>query len=146
MLRVHPEHRRYKNSGSRRMKKMKALILAAGRGKRIGNISKVINKCMIEIDGLPLIEYSLQSVGILPQITQIIMVVGYKAKDLIKRYGNKYGNKEIIYVTQKERGGLVHAIECAKPAIGLSDFMLMLGDEFMVKARHKEFIEEFEKN
>lgn len=125
---------------------MKALILAAGRGRRFGSVSEDSNKCMLEIAGVPLIEYSLRSISDLSQIDEIITVVGYRADDIIKRYGNAYNGKGIKYVIQDEQKGLVHAIECAKHVIGTSDFMLMLGDEFMIKPCHTEFIEEFQKS
>jgi len=124
---------------------MKVLILAAGRGKRLGNASDNLNKCMIEVNGKPLIEYSLDCVAKLDNIQQIVIVVGYRAEDIISKYTEEYNGKSIVYVHQEEQRGLVHAIECAKSAIGLSDFMLMLGDELMVKPYHKNFIEEFRK-
>jgi len=122
---------------------MKVVILAAGRGKRLGDLSSFVNKCMIEINKKPLIEYSLNCAASLSQVEQIIIVVGYRREDIIDRYKNNYRGKEIIYVVQTEQKGLVAAIECAQSAVGLSDFMLMLGDEFMSKPHHPEFLEEF---
>ncbi len=124
---------------------MKALILAAGRGKRFGVISEGLNKCMLEVNGKPLIEYSLQAAAQLNRVEWIVVVVGYRADEIIDRYGNAYEGKEIVYVRQGQQEGLVQAIECAHPALGKSDFMLMLGDEFMFGPRHQEFITEFEK-
>jgi len=124
---------------------MKALILAAGRGKRLGNISGGINKCMVEVEGKPLLEYSLYCAAGLDQIDEILIVVGYRRDAIIKRYGKKYNGKDIVYVAQKEQRGLVHAIESARGALGSSDFMLMLGDEFMVNPYHKDFIETFQR-
>ncbi|MFA6280898.1 MAG: nucleotidyltransferase family protein [Candidatus Omnitrophota bacterium] len=122
---------------------MKALILAGGRGKRIGSVTEVVNKCFLEVSGKPLIEYSLNAAANLKEIDKIILLVGYKAEDIIKRFGESYQGKPVIYIKQEEQLGLVHAIECAKDALGKDDFMLMLGDEVMINARHKEFIQEF---
>lgn len=123
---------------------MKALILAGGRGKRAGAASDSINKCMIKIDGKPLIERSLDCVSETKSL-EIIIVVGYKAEDIINTYGNNYRGKRIRYVFQTEQKGLVHAIECAAGSIGREDFMLMLGDEFMVNPHHREMIRLFSK-
>lgn len=125
---------------------MKALVLAAGRGKRIGELTESINKCLIEVYGKPLIEYSFDCVCGLETIEEIVVVVGYKAQDIINRYGSQYKEKKITYVHQGSQKGLVHAIEAAKEAIAGQDFMLMLADEFMVRPHHKEFIEEFKKS
>jgi dTDP-glucose pyrophosphorylase len=122
---------------------MKALILAGGRGKRLGDIPS--NKCMLVVRGKPLIEYSLDCAG-KAGVDEIIVVVGYRAEEIINAYGNRYDGKKIKYVIQRELKGLVHAIECARDAIGKSDFMLMLGDELMFSPRHAEMVETFEKN
>lgn len=127
------------------MDKIKALILAGGRGRRLSSASEGINKCMVEIKGKPLLEYSLDCASGLRQIEQIVIVVGWRSEDIMSRYHNEYNGKNITYVTQQEQKGLVHAIECARPAIGPSDFMLMLGDEFMICPHHKEFIAEFQR-
>jgi glucose-1-phosphate thymidylyltransferase len=124
---------------------MKALILAGGRGKRLGSASKDINKCMLEVAGKPLIEYSLQHVFGIKVIDSIVIVVGYKAEDIINKYGDSYFGKPIKYVVQEEQRGLVHAIELAKEAMGKSDFMLTLGDEYMANPHHAEFISAFSK-
>lgn len=123
---------------------MKALILAGGRGQRIGDISNDKNKCMIEINGKPLIEYSLEC-AVRTIITEIVILVGHKAEEIINRYGNSYNGKPIKYVIQSEQKGLVHALECAKEAIGKEDFMLMLGDELMINPQHQEMIDTFRK-
>jgi len=123
---------------------MKALILAGGRGKRLESILNDKNKCMIKINNIPLIEYSLNC-AIKTSISEIIIVVGYKAEEIINTYGNRYNEKPIRYVIQSEQKGLVHAIECAKEALGKEDFMLMLGDELMINPRHAQMIDIFKR-
>lgn len=123
---------------------MKALILAGGEGKRFGDLSKIRNKCMTIIKGKPLIEYSLD-LAAASTVSEIIVVVGHKADGIIASYKNKYKGKPLKYVFQSERKGLVHAIECAKKAIGKEDFMLMLGDELMRNPKHAEMIKKYNK-
>ena len=122
---------------------MKAVILAAGRGSRLGAVSKEQNKCMVFVRGKHLIEYSLACAAALEEIQQIIIVVGYRGDEIQAQYGARYCGKELIFVQQQQQHGLVHAIECCRSALGSSDFMLMLGDELMIKPRHGEFIVEF---
>ena len=123
---------------------MKALILAGGRGKRLDELSAQNNKCMTKINGRPAIEYNLDN-AVNAGVDEIIIVVGYRAEDIINYLGNKYKNKRLIYVIQWEQRGLVHAIECSKDALAGDDFMLLLGDEIMVNPRHHAMIEEFRK-
>jgi dTDP-glucose pyrophosphorylase len=122
---------------------MKALILAGGRGKRLGNIANSVNKCMLTLGGKPVLEYNIERAAGVEEIDEIIMVVGHRAEDIINRYGIKYKDKRIRYVIQWEQKGLVHAIECAKATIGKDDFFLLLGDEVLVNSRHKEMLKKF---
>jgi len=123
---------------------MKALILAGGRGKRLNKLSADRSKCMIPVNGRAAIEYSFECAAS-TDISEMVVVVGYRAEEIINTYGNNYGGKSIKYVIQPEAKGLVHAIECSKETIGKEDFMLMLGDEVMVGPRHQEMINVFEK-
>jgi len=121
---------------------MKALILAGGRGKRLKEISDSKNKCMVEVQGKPLIQYSLDW-AIKTDVSEIVIVVGYMAEQIMDVYGNEYNGKPIKYVIQKEQRGLIHAIECAEQAINKEDFMLMLGDELMMRPKHSEMIKKY---
>ncbi|MCK4781638.1 nucleotidyltransferase family protein [Candidatus Parcubacteria bacterium] len=121
---------------------MKVLILAGGRGSRFNKITESQNKCMLKVGGKPLIEYSLDIAGNL-EISEIVIVVGHKAEQIMNAYGDQYSNKPIKYVVQPKQKGLVHAINCAKEVIGNEDFILMLGDELMLRANHNEIIREY---
>jgi dTDP-glucose pyrophosphorylase len=122
---------------------MKALILAGGRGKRLGNVTDSINKCMLNLAGKPILEHNIERAADIQQIEEIVIVVGHRAEDIINRYGIRYKDKKIKYVIQWEQKGLVHAIECAKDAIGKDDFFLLLGDEVLVNSRHREMFKKF---
>jgi len=122
---------------------MKALILAGGRGSRLGNLTDSTNKCMLELCGKPVLEYNIERAVEIDEISEVIIVVGHRAEDIINKYGIKYGGKKIRYVIQWEQKGLVHAIECAKDVIGKDDFFLLLGDEVLVNSRHKEMLKKF---
>jgi dTDP-glucose pyrophosphorylase len=121
----------------------KALILAGGRGKRFNEFTNEENKCLYNFRGKPLIEYSLEN-AMMIGITDVIIVVGYLAENIINKYGVSYGNCSIKYVIQREQLGLVNAIECAKRSIGDSDFLLMLGDEFFINPQHPGMFSAFE--
>jgi dTDP-glucose pyrophosphorylase len=122
---------------------MKTLILAGGRGKRLSQLTNEKNKCMIEVGGQPLIKYSLDC-ALKTDVSEIVIVVGHMAEEIINTFGNNYRGKRIRYVFQPEQKGLVHAIECAKEALNKDDFMLMLADELMVNPKHREMIKKFQ--
>lgn len=121
---------------------MKALILAAGRGSRLYELFQNTNKCMVEVNGKHVIEYSLDN-AIATDVNEIIIVVGFKAEQIINHYGNKYKGRNIKYVLQWDQLGLVHAIECARGAINGEHFILMLGDEVLINSKCKNMLYEF---
>src|SRR5262245_8942468 len=109
---------------------MKALILAAGRGSRLGELSNNNTKCMLPFFGKPLVQYSLEN-AVRANVSEIVIVVRYHAEDVINAFGINFEGTRIRYVIQDNPQGLVHAIECSQPAIGASDFMLLLADEVL---------------
>ena len=76
---------------------MKSIILAAGMGTRLGQITKDIPKCLLEINNKSLLSYSLD---ILKEygINEVIIVIGYKGNRIKDKIGNSYGNMNIKYV------------------------------------------------
>jgi dTDP-glucose pyrophosphorylase len=121
---------------------MKALILAGGRGKRLEGHTDNVNKCMLPLLGKPLIQYSLEN-AVSAGMESIVVIVGYRAEDIINKFGTIFHDTRIEYVIQSERKGLVHAMECARDAIGNSDFMLFLADEVLISPAHKGMLQYF---
>ena len=121
---------------------MKALILAGGRGKRVNNQEGSSNKCLLPCMGKPLIQYSLEN-AVDAGVESIVIVVGYRAEDIINKFGTTFLGLKILYVIQNERKGLVHAMVCAREIINNSDFMLFLGDEVIVSPRHDKMLQFF---
>ena len=121
---------------------MKALILAGGRGNRINEFSENQNKCMARLCGRPLLEHVLSRMAD-EDLSELVVVVGYKATEIINHFGIRYQDKRIRYVLQKEQQGLVHAMGCAKAALEGEDFFLALGDEVLTSARCSDMIRMF---
>lgn len=99
---------------------MKALILAAGRGSRMNNLTAERPKCLVELDGKSLLEYQLdvlRSAG----ISDIGIVTGYKREMLIK-----YGLKEFHNALWAETN-MVRSLFCAEDEMN-SDLIIAYGD------------------
>ena len=60
---------------------MQAIILAAGMGKRLKDLTNDVTKCMIEVNGVTLIERMLRQLNKL-NLSKIVIVVGYKGEEL----------------------------------------------------------------
>ena len=60
---------------------MQAIILAAGMGRRLGEMTRENTKCMVEVNGVKLIDRLLNQLSGLA-LNRVIIVVGYKGKEL----------------------------------------------------------------
>ena len=60
---------------------MQAIILAAGMGRRLGELTKENTKCMVAVNGVRLIDRLLDQLAEQP-LERVIIVVGYKGKEL----------------------------------------------------------------
>ncbi len=63
---------------------MQAIMLAAGKGQRLGKYTKNNTKCMLEINGISLLERAINSL-LEADIKHLILVVGYEM-DTLKKY------------------------------------------------------------
>ena len=71
---------------------MQAIILAAGMGRRLGDYTKDNTKCMVPVNGVRLIDRLLGQLA-KQQLNRVIVVVGYKGKELREYIASQYGQK-----------------------------------------------------
>lgn len=107
---------------------MIAVILAAGRGTRMGALTTETPKPMLLVHGKNLIERKLE---VLPQeITKVILVVGYLKESIIKYFGDSWNGITIKYVEQTVLSGTGGAIDLCKEQLQFEDqFMVLMGDD-----------------
>ena len=68
---------------------MQAIILAAGMGKRLGDLTKDNTKCMVKVNGVPLIDRLLTQLSRF-SLVKVIIVIGYEGKKLRDYIGQEY--------------------------------------------------------
>jgi UDP-N-acetylglucosamine diphosphorylase / glucose-1-phosphate thymidylyltransferase / UDP-N-acetylgalactosamine diphosphorylase / glucosamine-1-phosphate N-acetyltransferase / galactosamine-1-phosphate N-acetyltransferase len=106
---------------------MKAVILAAGEGKRLRPLTNKIPKPMVKVGGKPILEYTLT---ILPkEITEVVLVVGYRKEAIQDYFGDSFGGRKIIYVEQPEMKGTGDALLHAQPFLDHEPFLLLYADD-----------------
>jgi NDP-sugar pyrophosphorylase family protein len=116
---------------------MQAVILTAGRGKRMKNLTENKNKNMIKVNGKPILKYKLDSLP--KEIDEIIFVIGYQGDQIKKQFGDKYKGRKISYVVQKKLNGTGGAIHKAKKLIK-DKFLVIYGDDLYHEKDIKEII------
>ena len=107
---------------------MKAVILAAGKGTRMGDLSSTIPKPMLRILNKTLIEHKVE---ILPKIIdEIILVVGHLKEMIIGTLGQEILGRKISYVVQDELRGTAHSLLlCKDLLIDEGKFLVLMGDD-----------------
>lgn len=76
---------------------MKAIILAAGVGKRFKEVTDHKPKCLIEIQGQSLLERALRALGV-AGVTDAVVVIGYRGEMIEQEIGATCGNVQVRYV------------------------------------------------
>lgn len=105
---------------------MQAVILAAGRGTRMGKFTDKISKPMLRIAGRPILEYTLSNLP--DEISEIILIIGYKGKAIKKHFGDSHGKRKIKYVVQRKLNGTAGALYQAKNLLK-KRFLVLNGDD-----------------
>ncbi|MEM7824387.1 MAG: HAD-IIIA family hydrolase [Candidatus Aenigmatarchaeota archaeon] len=106
------------------VKKIKAVIIAGGRGERLRPLTDTLPKPMLPIGGKPILEHQielLKKYGV-----KDIIICGYYLFDKIKKYfsdGKKFG-VNIIYCEEKEPLDTGGALKNAQPFITNTSFVL----------------------
>ncbi|MCI7322092.1 MAG: aminotransferase class I/II-fold pyridoxal phosphate-dependent enzyme [Lachnospiraceae bacterium] len=80
---------------------MQAVILAAGMGKRLQSLTSNSPKCMVEVNGITLIERALRILD-KKNLSRIVIVVGYKKKVLLDFIENLHIGTPVIFVDNDE--------------------------------------------
>lgn len=105
---------------------MQTVILAAGRGTRMVELTGEVPKPMLPVGGRPLLEYKLDALP--EEIDEAILIIGYRGEVIRKHFGERYGNKRIQYVEQQELNGTAGALWSARPLLH-NRFLVMMGDD-----------------
>src|SRR6201997_3446289 len=115
----------------------KTVILAAGRGTRMRELTAELPKPMIEVRGKPVLQYiveGLRNAG----IGDLLLVVGYRA-DTVREFfddGSRY-NVAIQYATQIVQDGTGRVVNLARDFARNRPFILAYGDILVDPVNYK---------
>jgi UDP-N-acetylglucosamine diphosphorylase / glucose-1-phosphate thymidylyltransferase / UDP-N-acetylgalactosamine diphosphorylase / glucosamine-1-phosphate N-acetyltransferase / galactosamine-1-phosphate N-acetyltransferase len=118
----------------------KAVLLAAGKGTRMKELTNDIPKPMLEVRGKPILLHiveGLASAG----VTDFLIVVGYRA-DVVQSFfgdGSKFGVR-VSYVTQVKQDGTGRVVELARDFGGDDAFVLSYGDILIDPQNYKRLV------
>ena len=108
---------------------MQAVILAAGMGRRLGELTQNNTKCMLSVNGVRLINRALECLSEVG-VSRVILVVGYMAQNLIDHVGYSYKGMDIIYVNNPiyDKTNNIYSLYLAKDYLLSEDTLLLESD------------------
>ncbi|WP_250403540.1 glucose-1-phosphate thymidylyltransferase [Streptomyces cellostaticus] len=111
---------------------MKALVLAGGTGSRLRPITHTSAKQLVPVANKPVLFYGLEAIAS-AGIEEVALVVGDTAPEIRAAVGDgsRFGLRA-TYVPQERPLGLAHAVLVARDFLGDDDFVMYLGDNFVV--------------
>ncbi|MBI2109253.1 MAG: NTP transferase domain-containing protein [Parcubacteria group bacterium] len=105
---------------------MQAVILAAGEGTRLRPLTDKIPKALVSVVGKPILEHTLLRLP--EEITEVIIITGYKGESIKDRFGDAHQLRRIRYVENVAPKGTGYALAAARPYIS-GPFLLLNGDD-----------------
>ena len=108
---------------------MQAIILAAGMGKRLGDLTKDNTKCMIKVNGTYLIDRLLSQLDSL-NLERIILVIGYQGEKLRTHIEKQSRNTPIEYIYNPvyNKTNNIYSLYLAKEELQKQDTLLIESD------------------
>lgn len=108
---------------------MQAIILAAGMGKRLGELTRDNTKCMLKVNGIRLIDRTLDSLSSL-QLSRIVIVVGYNGEKVKQYVGSSHKGTDVVYVDNPiyDRTNNIYSLYLARDYMAQEDTLLFESD------------------
>jgi UDP-N-acetylglucosamine diphosphorylase / glucose-1-phosphate thymidylyltransferase / UDP-N-acetylgalactosamine diphosphorylase / glucosamine-1-phosphate N-acetyltransferase / galactosamine-1-phosphate N-acetyltransferase len=122
---------------------MKAVILAAGKGTRMKDLTNEVPKPMLKVQGMPILEHivtGLREAG----VREFFIVTGWRAEVIEGHFGDgTKWNVKIHYGRQVVQDGTGKAPELAKEFVGPSPFILTYGDILVKPETYKLMVKRY---
>jgi dTDP-glucose pyrophosphorylase len=119
----------------------KAVLLAAGRGTRMRELTADLPKPMIEVRGKAVLQHvveGLRDAG----VREFLIVVGYRAETVSNFFGDGSRYKiQIQYATQVVQDGTGRVVDLARNFVATSPFVLSYGDILVDPANYKRLLD-----
>lgn len=108
---------------------MQAVILAAGMGKRLKDLTADNTKCMVKVNGITLIDRMLHQLEAL-KLNRIIIVVGYEGQKLVDYINSLDIKTPLIYIDNPDyyRTNNIYSLALAKEYLKKEDTLLLESD------------------
>jgi len=122
---------------------MKAVILAAGKGTRMRELTNELPKPMLKVQGKPILQHIIEGLS-QNGIRDIFIVTGYRAETIEDHFENAHQlGVNIAYGRQTVQDGTGKAPELAKKFVGDDPFLLTYGDILVKPETYSQMLSRF---
>ena len=107
---------------------MQAIIMAAGKGTRMGELTKKTAKPLLLVNGKPIIEHILERLPL--AVDHAILVIGPFKEQFKERLGEQFGRIKLSYVIHEKTAGTGAAVWDTQPHLESGkSFLILNGDD-----------------
>ena len=107
-----------------------AVILVGGLGTRLGEMTRLVPKPLLEVAGRPFLDYILDELSRYATIQDILLLAGYQAGQVIDRYdGKRWRGAHVSVISEPAQLGTGGALKHAADRLD-AKFLLLNGDSF----------------
>lgn len=109
---------------------MQAIILAAGMGRRLGELTRSNTKCMVSVNGVKLIDRLLTQLSRL-NLQRVVIVIGYEGEKLRQYIGNRYDDRICIEFVENpifDKTNNIYSLALAGKQLQEDDTLLIESD------------------
>lgn len=98
-------------------------------GRRLGTLTNNNTKCMVEVNGIKLIDRTLDTLAEVG-IKRVVLVVGYNAQNVVDHVGEEYRGMSITYVENKvyDKTNNIYSLFLAREYLLADDTLLLESD------------------
>jgi dTDP-glucose pyrophosphorylase len=122
---------------------VKAVILAAGKGTRMRELTQELPKPMLAVQGRPILDHILDGIKA-AGICEVFIVTGWRAETIEQHFGDGHSRGlRIVYGRQEVQDGTGKAPELAKDFVGTASFILTYGDILVKPETYAQMIHRF---
>jgi len=119
----------------------KAVVLAAGRGTRMRELTADFPKPMINVRGKPVLQHIVEGLRD-ASVRRFLMIVGYHAERVRNFFGDgRHHDVAIEYATQRVQDGTGRVVNLARNFTGQSPFILSYGDILISPVNYKHVVD-----
>ncbi len=108
---------------------MQAIILAAGMGRRLGELTRDNTKCMVKVNGVPLIDRMLRQIES-RHLSRVVVVVGYEGRKLMDHIAGLGISTPVTYVENPvyDKTNNIYSLSLAREYLCEEDTLLFESD------------------